>query len=243
MKHFSFPLLAFLFLIPQASGWNSATHMKFVENAFYQLDFPVDVVLDLDALRNGSVAPDLVFHDTRRHHYPPSFVEAHRWLNETRIGLAQKNYTYASYAFGVTAHYITDTYAAPHHIQKEPSRMHSLYEQQGNRVYFFVNCSSLAARAISEQDFLRGVEQNRTWEPWIQTQDPLYPQRAVRAAAIIILQLAQHTFHANCTYTTTEQESFEANVPFTISWWRIFVIVLLLCWIMYLLFSLLYLIY
>lgn len=238
MRPFIFSIVALLFFAPQAFAWNSATHMKFVENAFYQLNFPEGIVLDLDALRNGSVAPDLVFHDTRRHHYPPSFVEATYWLNETQIGLQEKNYSYASYAFGVASHYITDTYAAPHHIQREPSQLHSLYERQANYQYFFVNCSSLPSHALSEHDFLRGVEQNKTWEPWMHSRDSLYPQRAVQEAASLILQVGQTTFSAHCSASNTEQIVLENSFSFTLSWWRILLIVLLLCWIVWLFYSL-----
>ena len=136
----------FLFVLLLTSAWNWQTHPAFVESMYYQLSDEDQSNFNLTALQEGSLAPDRDFHDNRYHHYPPSYNLTLYWLQKARTSYAQGDFPEASYAFGVASHYVSDSFAAPHNIEKESSKDHSFYERQASERYMLVPCPSNFSR-------------------------------------------------------------------------------------------------
>ena len=166
MKQLLF-LLLFCMSLSSVSGWNWQTHTKLVEGVYYTLEGDVLQSLDTDALLNGSLAPDRDFHDNRLHHYPPSYNKTLYWLEETRKALREKRYTNASYSFGVANHYMSDSFAAPHNIEKESSKDHAAYEKQADQNYQYIPCDKITKKYDLHQKFLEATKQGKTWEEWL----------------------------------------------------------------------------
>jgi len=93
-----------------------------VEKIYYSLDFESQKKLDIDLMKEGSVAPDKVFHNTVLHHYPPTHELSLEWLE---VMNDSDNF---SYAFGVLSHYVSDSFSAPHCVSREPSSLHSDFD-------------------------------------------------------------------------------------------------------------------
>jgi len=195
-------LLLFFLLLPISTAWNWQTHSKFADSIYYVLDATWTKRLDLDALRNGSLAPDRDFHDTRLHHYPPSYNKTLYWLEQTEKALRKKDYVNASYTFGVATHYVSDSFAAPHNVEREDSRLHQLYENQADTKYIFIPCQDLEDYDLHQQ-FLTATKSKQTWEPWLETKEEEYPHQAVAESYKALLPLARKVFKSDCPNKTT----------------------------------------
>tara|TARA_Y100000310_G_scaffold344886_1_gene460255 strand:+ start:176 stop:856 length:681 start_codon:yes stop_codon:yes gene_type:complete len=192
-------VIVFLLLIPSSFAWTTAGHENVVVFAYERLDQDVRSKLNLTELRRGAVAPDLVFHDTRLHHFPPSYKKAVFWLGETELAYEQKNYNNASYFFGIASHYISDSFALPHNVEREDPSEHSKYERMA--VEFIVEpCSEL-------NHSLLGLFSNRPkpyeWDDWLITHDtePVYTHFEI--ATISVMHIAKSTFESSCNNKQT----------------------------------------
>ena len=194
-------IIIFFILIIQVNAWNSVTHKALATKAYYSLDFDTQAKLNLSYITEGAVAPDLVFHDVVLHHYPKSYYKAEEWLEKAKIDYANKNYNEASYDFGVASHYITDSFVAPHYISKEPSSLHSEFENIKN-YKFKTKCHndnldlnySLSLGRLNKED----------WTPWLLTKNQSIPKKGVEQALYALYPVALETFNSSCNNLKTE---------------------------------------
>ena len=193
-------LIFLLFLLPFIVGWNWETHTALVESMYYELNVSF---LDLDSLRNGSIAPDRDFHDNRLHHYPPSYEKTKYWLAATKKSLRKGDYKNASYSFGVATHYMGDSFAAPHNVEKEPSYLHAKYEDQASTNYDFVSCERVKEKYNLHSSLQEAVKQGEHWNYWVQTEEVTLPREAAKASYEFILQVGKTTFQGSCTLKKT----------------------------------------
>lgn len=117
-------------------------------------------------MKRGATDPDRVFHDTRNHHFPDSFAKASIWLDLVKENIQNKDFNNASYTFGVASHYISDSFAAPHNVNKEDSRKHSSYEKTAN-TFLVTKCTNQS----NLFDVLSGHPRESDWYSWVSTND------------------------------------------------------------------------
>lgn len=203
MQKFIFFCLALLVI----SAWNWETHPAFVETIYYSLDDTARDSFNLTALQEGSLAPDKDFHDNRYHHYPPSYNLTLYWLQKARNAYRQGLFNEASYAFGVASHYVSDSFAAPHNIEKESSRDHGFYENQGSAQYRVVLCPEAFHLVEINRTLSDATATGKTWQSWLQTKETTYPETAVAAAMDPLYHLFWQTFNVTCLRKETNYTS------------------------------------
>jgi len=120
---------------PSASAWHWNTHKNIAEGIYYSMPVDIQHNLNLSEMKRGAAAPDLVFKDNKYkgHRYPKTYVKAENWLEKGKIAYQEGNYSYASYCFGVSSHYITDSYVAPHCTDSSKSD-HRSYEKKSKNM-------------------------------------------------------------------------------------------------------------
>ncbi|MBI2109864.1 zinc dependent phospholipase C family protein [Candidatus Woesearchaeota archaeon] len=195
-------MLLIILLSASVSAWGWQGHPAIAQELVYTIDTGYN--LDFDSLGNGSIAPDRDFHDNVRHHYPPSLNLTLDWLNKTRYYLEIKDYKQASYAFGVVSHYITDSFAAPHYIKKEPYKLHTEYEHQIQGNYLKAECKKDSFNLYEELS--KGPAEGPTWSTWLKTKDPEIPKLSFQKASKLVYLIALDTFNADCVNKKTNYE-------------------------------------
>ena len=89
------------------------------------------------------------------------------WKTEKK-SYFEKDYENASYRFGVAAHYISDTFAAPHCVRHEDPGEHHDYEIVANELTPQINYLEGDLDTIMK----KGIEQGKIdWENWKKTQN------------------------------------------------------------------------
>jgi len=190
-----FLLILFLVIIPNTLAWDWQTHQNIVERVYNSLP---ELNLSLEDLREGSIIPDKVFHDNRKHHYPDSLELTQNWLSIAKEEYENKNFKNASLAFGIAAHYITDSFSSPHYIKGEASYQHSKYEEMG---YFTPN--EYCRIDINLEDALaESPKEGLFWQEWLETKDNKIPENAVNKATKTIYLVAFETFNTECDKKT-----------------------------------------
>lgn len=202
-------LLLIILLSGLVSAWGWQGHPAITQELVYTLDFGNN--LDFDSLGNGSIAPDRDFHDNVRHHYPSSLNLTLEWLNKTEYYIEIKDYKQASYAFGVASHYITDSFAAPHYIKKEPYKLHTEYEHQIHGNYPKVECKK--ENFNINEELSKGPKEGHTWSTWLETKDTEIPKSSFHKASRLVYLTALDTFNANCKEWKTEYEKVGLFTP------------------------------
>lgn len=189
--------LILLLIIPTSSAWDWQTHQNIALTIATNL--PRNLSLNYDLLKEGSIAPDKDFKDNVLHHYPPSYSKTLYWLNLTKYYYNKHNYNNASYAFGVATHYISDSFADPHYISKEPPKLHSEYEKLG---YYKIKtpCSDYN---LDLNSTLYSASKNNQWNSWLKTKDPKIPEQKVEDASKLIYSVALKTFNTTCNKEKT----------------------------------------
>ncbi|MEK6862960.1 MAG: zinc dependent phospholipase C family protein [Nanoarchaeota archaeon] len=196
-----FIILFYLLLLGNVDAWNFKGHNTVVEVVYYNADFSLQQKLNLTLLKEGSTAPDLDFHDTRLHHYPPSYYLAEKWLQAAKNNYSFKEYNKASYAFGVASHYISDSFVAPHYIIKEPGSLHSEFERIKNynvnvKCYKFdINLNSSLEQASKNKD---------DWTSWVLNKNEDIPKREFEHAVNLTFPVFLSAFNSICNNFTTE---------------------------------------
>ncbi|GEM_PF-2081731 len=188
-------------------GWNWQTHPAFVETLYYSLDNTNIKMFNLTLLREGSLAPDKDFHDNRYHHYPPSYNLSVYWLHKAEDAYRLQDFTTASYAFGVASHYISDSYAAPHNIQKESPKDHSAYEKQGSDHYLFVPCPVDFQTIQLNKTLMAATKTGELWKYWLLAKEPRYAEQPVATAMGSLYTIFYQTFNITCAQKTTTYTS------------------------------------
>ena len=160
-------LILVLLLMPTSYAWLGTGHENIVSSVYYQFDNQTQNTLNLSEMKRGSTDPDLVFHDTRLHHFPPSYERAVYWLSIANQSFQDKDFNNASYAFGVASHYISDSFAAPHTVSGEDPNEHSEYERVANS-FIISDCKTLEGDLFS---ILSNHTKPEEWQKWRETRD------------------------------------------------------------------------
>jgi hypothetical protein len=172
LKEFVYIYIVFtvslLVFIPAVDAWSWKTHSDIVDVVYYGLPVDVQQKLDLNIMRDGSNDPDEKFHDFTYHSYPKSYDKAEYWLNQGKTDYNNGNYKNASYDYGVAAHYISDTFSAPHGVSGESSSDHSKYEDHGKKLTPVATYNSSDLNSMMQD----GKNQDAlSWSNWVQNQD------------------------------------------------------------------------
>ncbi len=185
-------LLIFVLLITanNSFAWNSIGHKKLVENVYYSMPRELQEKLNLTLMKEGAVAPDLVFHDVVKHHYPYSKDLAYKWLSNI------SNISEFAFNFGVASHYISDSFVAPHYISHEDPKLHSEFESQVNYYSVKTKCSDYN---YTLDDLAIGAENKKDWEPWLKTKDKSIPQKEFEEAQKFVYTFAIKKLNYSCT--------------------------------------------
>jgi Zinc dependent phospholipase C len=138
-------------------------HATVVDAVFDALPPEVRNNLKKNIMEDSSDDPDQKFKDMIKHHYPPSFKEATKWLKEGKASYNNKDYEHASYCFGVASHYITDTFMAPHCVNHEPSKDHHDFEKAMEKIIPHANLLNGDLKSL----MISGVERGqKDWKQW-----------------------------------------------------------------------------
>lgn len=197
MKKLTIIILWFL-LIPTVFAWRWETHEMFVEKVYGSMPLELQNKLNLSLMKEGSVAPDKVFHDNIWHHYPPSYNLTLQWLDFDCS--ADCNYTDVSYRFGVAVHYISDSFVSPHYISKEPWELHSEFEKQGGKYVSKIKCGDYNLDLKKSLEI--GAENYKDWGEWILSKDEGIVQREIDQGMLLVYSVAFDKFDFECVRMT-----------------------------------------
>ncbi len=196
-------LLIFLIILSLNISWNWPNHQILVERVYYTLDFKTQQELNITLLKEGAIAPDKVFHDNVRHSYPRSYAQTKIWLEKASDSYDKKDFDNASYFFGIASHYISDTFAAPHNVQKEPPKLHLEFESvkykpktkcTGNKIIQDLNYSLFEATQGKKED----------WSEWVNTRNDEIPKKGIDQSLELLYPLAIQIFNSSCSIIETE---------------------------------------
>ena len=193
--------MLFILLSPNVNAWNSYWHKALVDKAYYSLDLKTQENLNLSLIEYGSTAPDLVFHDVVKHHYPPSYYLADRWLNSAKVNYSNGHYNDASYSFGIASHYITDSFVSPHYISKEPGSLHSEFENIKD--YRFKTKCFYHEYDLNYTLYIGSLNKD-DWALWLLSKDQEIPEKGVEQALSALYLISQDTFNSSCNNFETE---------------------------------------
>ena len=183
-------LLSVPLLISPAAAWDLPTHQNIASKVYYSLPSSVQHNLNLAKMKEGSIAPDAVFKDLSKHQYPATIAQAQNWLNKGKTAYQNKNYSYASYCFGVASHYIADSFSAPHCITGESLSLHYAYEKQAVDMTPSIRYMSGTVNSILYNGYL----QNQIdWPFWLVTKSPSIPQRDLNNAGSAAYSLIKNS--------------------------------------------------
>jgi hypothetical protein len=183
-----------------SSGWNWPTHQGLAENIYHAMPLELQNKLNLTLLKEGSIAPDKDFHDNVLHSYPRSYPKSLFYLEETKKSIAQNNYQLASYNLGVSSHYISDSFAAPHSVKLEPSKLHAKFE---DIPIYFPNryCNNLSYN-LNETLYLASIQGEKDWQAWLETNSTSIQKKELESASSILFAIALDTFNTTCIHET-----------------------------------------
>jgi len=197
MKKITIIILCFL-IIPSVFAWGWNTHQMFVGKIYDSMPLELQERLNLSLMKEGAIAPDKDFHDNVLHHYPPTYNLSLRWLDFECYN--ECNYTDASYRFGVAAHYISDSFVAPHNIKKENWKLHSEFEKQGNKYVSKVKCNDYNLDLKKTLEI--GSENYKDWGEWMLNKDEKIVYREIDQAMMLVYSVAFDKFNFKCTKLT-----------------------------------------
>lgn len=164
-------------------------HANVIMAVYEALNSEIRHNLDKETLIETSDDPDEKFRDMVNHHYPPSYKKATKWLEDGKSKYNNSDYVSASECFGISSHYITDTFMAPHCVSHEPSDHHSKFEKkiesiQPKAVYLEGDLESL---------MIKGVEQGqKDWQKWESSHDVSILKSEADMAASVSLTAIQN---------------------------------------------------
>ncbi len=133
-------------------------------------------------MKDGSIYPDKILHDTRFHSYPKSYNKAIYWLNKGTASYKSKNYYTASKYFGIASHYISDTFSAPHCVSGEKSSLHSSYENQASKLTPSQNTISGTLPSLMKNGYTAG---KYDWNNWLKTKNSKIVQKDLNKATTV----------------------------------------------------------
>lgn len=154
---------AFFIQLPAVSAWNFDTHKQIVETDYYSLSPEVQQNLDLNTMKEGSLAPDFNFFDFKYHSYPNSYDKSIYWLNRGQKYYIVGDYNDASYCYGVASHYISDSIAAPHAAGIKGTE-HTRYEMEAS----FLTPQLVPSKGDLKSSLESGCSDGeKSWNKWI----------------------------------------------------------------------------
>jgi hypothetical protein len=168
-----------LVLAPASSAWTWSTHQSIADSVYYSLPNTMKSKLSLTAMKEGSIYPDKVLHDTKLHSYPASYNKAVYWLNKGTTAYKSKNYYTASKYYGIASHYISDTFSAPHCVSGEQSSLHTSYEKQAAKLTPRQSTTSISLLTSMKSGYTSG---KYDWDQWLKTKKSSYVQTDLNRA-------------------------------------------------------------
>lgn len=187
-------VLAFLIIFPNSLAWKWETHQNLVEKLYDDIPRELQTKLNISLMKEGSIAPDKDFHDNVLHHYPQSYELALEWVNKNG------SFDEISYNFGVAAHYISDSFVAPHYISKEPYKLHDEFEGQAKKYIPKVKCYNYDIEL--KQGMENGSLNYKDWGEWLLTKDKKIPEKEADSAMMLIYSVAFDKFNFECNKKT-----------------------------------------
>jgi hypothetical protein len=178
-------MVSLLIMIPASDAWSWKTHSQIVDVVYYGLPSDVQRNLNLGIMENASNDPDEIFHDFTYHSYPKSYKKSVYWLNLGKTAYDEGNYDNASYDYGVACHYISDTFSAPHGVSGETSSMHSKYDDHAKKLTPVASPVSGDLNTLMENG---KIEDSKSWDSWIQTNDDSIIQKNLDNGTSVCLQ-------------------------------------------------------
>lgn len=119
---------------PSACAWKDDTHIAIAAATYNELIVKMPN-LNFNEMQKGAIYPD--YHRTdpnypsNHDYYSGAKNNVIKFLNLGKVNYAKKNYTFASFYYGVALHYISDTYSAPHSANVIGEKgLHGEYESQ-----------------------------------------------------------------------------------------------------------------
>ena len=193
-----FLILSILLLIPNVFAWNWFTHQEIGENVYNALPEDLQNKLNLEKIKEGTIAPDKDFKDNVRHHYPPSYNLTLHWLDVAKNSLETQDYDNASYAFGVATHYVSDSFSAPHYVKNEQYKLHEEYEWQAKKIK--TKCKKRSYDLNKE--LKEATRSGEDWNEWLKTKDSELPQKRIEQAQELTFAIGLELFNAECKQET-----------------------------------------
>ncbi|MBS3095133.1 zinc dependent phospholipase C family protein [Candidatus Woesearchaeota archaeon] len=185
-------LIILLFLVAFTLAWKYEIHESSVEAAYYSMPVSLKEKLSLESMKLGSIAPDAKFKDFRNHKYPYSLNKSSYYLGLAKDSYLKGDFKNASYFFGVAAHYILDSFDAPHYVTKEPYSMHSKFESVSfdseTMCYDYGNVS-LDYRNEGKKD----------WDEWLATRNSSIQKKELNKAMEAVYSSAIKAFDYSCS--------------------------------------------
>ncbi|HIH25347.1 hypothetical protein J4476_03750 [Candidatus Woesearchaeota archaeon] len=178
-------LIIILLCIPNVYAWDYNNHKAIVDYIYFNTDMH-SRGFNLSRLEDGSIAPDKVFKDKKKHHYPLSYDPALNWLNRSD-----------SYNFGVASHYISDSFDITEYIKDEKSK---------DRKLFY----SMAIIDIECRDYgyplsylKEGSNNSKDWDLWLKNKtNKEIPVKEINQATKVVLSIAIKKYNLKCIQKT-----------------------------------------
>ena len=129
-------ILILIVLLGLAAAWSGDTHRMIAEEIGEHINCGQEIV-------DASTVPDLVFHDTVRHHYYDTSWDCPvgDWIcpeedDFIAMELAEEWVVKGDcYSIGIATHYFFDSKVFWHKVQKENSNRHSYWEKKVGEAY------------------------------------------------------------------------------------------------------------
>lgn len=187
-------MISLLIMVPASDAWSWKTHSQVVDVVYYGLPSDVQRNLNLGIMENASNDPDEIFHDFTYHSYPKSYNKSIYWLNLGKTAYDNGNYENASYDYGVACHYISDTFSAPHGVSGESSSLHSKYEDHAKKLTPVASSVNGDLNSLMENG---KIEDSKSWDSWIQTNDDSIIQKNLDNGTSVCLQAVKTSVTGN----------------------------------------------
>ncbi|MGE4394666.1 MAG: zinc dependent phospholipase C family protein [Methanobacteriales archaeon] len=193
-------LLILILLASTTFAWKWHTHYNTVDQIYKSLPREYREKIDIEAMKDGSDDPDQKFKDFKRHHFPPAYYEAKKWLIKGKDAWDKKDYKYASYCFGVASHYITDSFCAPHYITEESEENHQVYEAQ---VFDYAPKIEYVEGDLYTLMSM-GPYTSDHWKIWLNTKNPSIPRKDLDVGASITYSAIKDAIEGKIQYYPTK---------------------------------------
>ena len=187
-------MISLLIMVPASDAWSWKTHSQVVDVVYYGLPSDVQRNLNLGIMENASNDPDEIFHDFTYHSYPKSYNKSIYWLNLGKTAYDNGDYENASYDYGVACHYISDTFSAPHGVSGESSSLHSKYEDHAKKLTPVASSVNGDLNSLMENG---KIEDSKSWDSWIQTNDDSIIQKNLDNGTSVCLQAVKTSVTGN----------------------------------------------